>query len=218
MLQGDTSVGSFAGHTIDLRLLLSRWTDVWAVKRGGGISLQVFGRDGSAVHKVYLTDSSNRAGWMQLLEGHIAVDVHDPEIAAFAAPRIGSGCERVLDRMAATGLDASRPAGSARARKVAAGSCRSLLQAVAEARLPIDVVVGNSGCVHTCKGLVATLRVSPPWLVGLGSRGMLRLLRAAMAPTWRRSGGGRPCWMRSRRACRRPVRVLPSAEKRAPPR
>jgi putative hemin transport protein len=71
-LQGNAATGLFAGGRTDLRLLLTRTAQVWAVRQGGQSSLQFFGQDGAAIHKVCLTDASNRAGWTQLLEAYAA--------------------------------------------------------------------------------------------------------------------------------------------------
>lgn len=162
-LEGNAAFGLFAGKRSELRLRLAQWAGVWAVRQGGQTSLQMFGRDGAAIHKICLTGSSNRAGWVQLLEAHAAPGLPPPEFVAAADP-----AER-----AAGGENLVRP--------VAAGSVRSVLQAVADLRLPIDATVGNPGCTHAGKGLVVALRVSPPWLEACDPRSKLRLREGAIA-------------------------------------
>src|SRR5690554_2814479 len=51
--------GLFVGEDIDLRIFLSHWKKVFAVieenARGISRSLQFFGKDGEAIHKIFLT-------------------------------------------------------------------------------------------------------------------------------------------------------------------
>ncbi len=57
---------------IDLRLFLGGWASVFAVEEQGrdGVqrSIQVFDRQGMAVHKVYLTERSTISAWAPLIE------------------------------------------------------------------------------------------------------------------------------------------------------
>lgn len=175
-LQGDAAVGRYAGSEVELRLLLPRWIDVWAVKQGGRSSLQVFGRDGAAIHKMCLTGSSNRAGWLQLLEAYASTD---PPSQAGHGYDDDAGSH--LDAVAVNGLRAACGGAPGRARSVPTGSVRQVLQAASEARLAIEATVGNPGCVHTCKALVGAVLVQPPWLEAVDARARLRLREAGIA-------------------------------------
>lgn len=74
-LNGDFSnphAGLFVGEDIDLRIFLSHWKKVFAVieenARGISRSLQFFGKDGEAIHKIFLTPNSNEAAFYALVE------------------------------------------------------------------------------------------------------------------------------------------------------
>src|SRR5690606_5980280 len=57
--------GLFVGEDIDLRIFISHWDKAFAVaeksEHGDRKSLQFFGKDGLAIHKIYLTKDSNEA-------------------------------------------------------------------------------------------------------------------------------------------------------------
>ena len=63
--------GLFVGDDIYLRILLSAWDKAYAViepsENGTKKSLQFFGKDGLAIHKIFLTPSSNEAAFDALV-------------------------------------------------------------------------------------------------------------------------------------------------------
>src|SRR5690606_14583785 len=68
---------------IDLRLFMGAWTYGFAVVEGDRKSLQFFGKDGEAIHKIYLTEKSNTAAFDQLVAKYAApVQAGDREITA----------------------------------------------------------------------------------------------------------------------------------------
>ena len=66
------AMGLVVSADIDLRLFMSQWASVFAIaeqtERGLQRSIQVFDRQGTAVHKVYLTERSEEAAWAPLVE------------------------------------------------------------------------------------------------------------------------------------------------------
>lgn len=68
--------GLFVNPDIDLRIFLSHWKHVFAVvEETGNIvrkSLQFFGKDGEAIHKIYLTSLSNETAFDALVEKYKA--------------------------------------------------------------------------------------------------------------------------------------------------
>src|SRR5690606_17701838 len=58
----------FVGEDIDLRIFLSQWKFAFAVTEGDRKSLQFFGKDGLAIHKIYLTKDSNEEAFNKLIE------------------------------------------------------------------------------------------------------------------------------------------------------
>jgi len=70
--------GLLVGADIDLRIFLMHWSTAFAVveNTGRGIqkSLQFFGKDGLAIHKIYLTKDSNDAYFDELVSKYKAED------------------------------------------------------------------------------------------------------------------------------------------------
>lgn len=60
--------GLFVGDDIDLRIFISHWKTAFAVKEDTKKSLQFFGKDGLAIHKIYLTKDSDEAAFDTLIE------------------------------------------------------------------------------------------------------------------------------------------------------
>lgn len=65
-------VGLFVGEDIDLRMFMTHWKKVFAVEdhtvRGTNRSIQFFGADGKAIHKIYLTPDSDLDAYVRLVE------------------------------------------------------------------------------------------------------------------------------------------------------
>lgn len=60
--------GLFVGEDIDLRIFLTHWASAFAVEDGDKKSLQFFGKDGLAMHKIYLTKKSDEAAFYALID------------------------------------------------------------------------------------------------------------------------------------------------------
>ena len=69
-----SSCTAFVGEDIDLRIFLNHWKFVFAVLEGEKKSLQFFGKDGLALHKIYLTKDSNEAAFDVIVEKFRAED------------------------------------------------------------------------------------------------------------------------------------------------
>lgn len=77
--------GLFVGEDIDLRIFLTHWASAFAVEEDGKKSLQFFGKDGLAMHKIYLTKKSNEAAYYALVEKY-KQEVQDPQLDLSEAP------------------------------------------------------------------------------------------------------------------------------------
>src|SRR5690606_27597642 len=79
----------FVGEDIDLRIFLSQWKFAFAVVEGDRKSLQFFGKDGMAIHKIYLTKDSNDQAFEELVKKFKAEEQNPgitPEAIAPKAP------------------------------------------------------------------------------------------------------------------------------------
>ena len=69
---GNGQMGLVVSADIDLRLFLGGWASVFAIEeqtaKGVQRSIQVFDRQGTAVHKVFLTEDSQLNAWAPLLQ------------------------------------------------------------------------------------------------------------------------------------------------------
>jgi len=68
--------GLFVGEDIDLRIFLTHWKTAFAVDEGTKKSLQFFGKDGTAIHKIYLTKDSDEKAFDTLVQKFIAPEQH----------------------------------------------------------------------------------------------------------------------------------------------
>lgn len=207
-LMGGAHVGLFVGEEIDLRLFLSTWRHGWAVQAPAGRrSLQFYGRDGAAVHKIFATDGTDLEAWMALVAAHAATDedAPAPAIEAVASPAAPppdaevdvatflSGWDGLRDthhfhalllkhKLART--QALRLAGPGRARPVPLDSLRTVLLDAAGSGLPIMVFVGNRGCIQIHTGPVHTVKEAGPWFNVLDPGFNLHLRESAIDTAW----------------------------------
>lgn len=61
-------VGLFVGDDIDLRIFFASWGHAFAVNENERKSIQFFAKDGSAIHKIYLTPNSNENAYEELVK------------------------------------------------------------------------------------------------------------------------------------------------------
>jgi putative hemin transport protein len=208
-LQIEGARGLVLGPEIDLRLFLSHWHYGFAVQEttGTGIrqSLQFFDADGTAVHKVYLTEASDEAAFETLIAHQRSADqspflavqtrapVHklpdqqmDKTIlrAAWSALRDTHEFHGMLKLLSITRLQALRLVGRERATPVAAMSLRFLMECVRDAALPIMVFVASPGVVQIHTGKIENLKATGPWFNVLDERFNLHIRQAAIASAW----------------------------------
>lgn len=180
-------VGLALGPEIDLRLFYTRWAHGFAV---GGTdhpkpSLQFFDAAGTAVHKIFLTDGSDRAAFAALVERFRHADqapalapqeIVRPAVLEDAEIDVGSfraGWDAMEDTHQFFGLlkshrldrlQAMRLAEPQRAEPVGRDALRRVLTDAAETGAAIMVFVGNPGCIQIHTGPVHRLHDMGPWL------------------------------------------------------
>ncbi len=77
----------FVGEDIDLRIFLNHWKFAFAVVEGDKKSLQFFGKDGLALHKIYLTKDSNETAFDAIVEKFTADEQHSILECEAVAPK-----------------------------------------------------------------------------------------------------------------------------------
>ena len=204
--RGGGHVALFVGEAIDLRLFLTQWRHAWAVQAPAGRrSLQVYGRDGAAVHKVFATEGTDLAAWVALVarfaepsggeveitsagEGAAPTPDGEVDVAGFLAGWDGlrdtHHFHGLLMRHKLARTQALRLAGPTRARPVRADALRETLAAAAGLGMPIMVFVGNPGCIQIHTGPVETVRAAGEWFNVLDPAFNLHLREGAIDTAW----------------------------------
>jgi putative hemin transport protein len=204
-------VGLFVGADIDLRIFWGPWASAFAVTEPGKdaprLSLQFFGSDGEAVHKVYLVPESDVAAYNALVESFRSDDQSDVvevkpwpaepaerpddsvDAAAFHAEWLALKDTHdfygMLRKHGVSRIQALRlaPVGNY-AVPVANSAMRAVLTKAAEQSLPIMVFVGNKGMIQIHTGEVKKLVDVPGWLNVLDPDFNLHVREAAITQSW----------------------------------
>lgn len=208
---GQGPVGLFVGDDIDLRIFWGPWGHAFAVsEEGKGAprqSLQFFGHDGEAIHKIYLTEKSNTAAFTELVAAFRSEDQSD---AVTVQPRKAPQGEMpdsaidanglreawlglkdthdfymLLGRFRVTRTQALRlaPAGDY-AVPVDNKALRQVLTKAAEQNLPIMVFVGNPGMIQIHTGPVKNVVDARGWFNVLDPEFNLHVREEAITQSW----------------------------------
>ncbi|MBJ7543417.1 hemin-degrading factor [Rhodomicrobium udaipurense] len=160
------------GGGLELQLFLSRWHHAYKLTDEGEMgmimtSLQFFDADGTAVHKVYLTENSDR-------------DAFDAIVGRFMHAEQSNELDVTPD---APSPDTTPPAEGTHTR-VAPGALRVALEKAAETGAPISVVVGNPGAIQIHTGPISKVMATGPWYNILDPRFNMHLHEAAVDGAW----------------------------------
>lgn len=203
------AMGQFVSEAIDLRLFLSRWRSVYALdesKEGGRKSLTVFDVNGTAAHKVFLTDASDAGAYGALVAALTADDQAPGErfepviapppdkpdaevdtagfVAAWDAMRDTHELHGLMRRFGISRVQALRLAGLERARRVATSSLRAALESAAATGQRIMVFVGSPGVIQIHTGPVKRIVPTGPWINVLDDDFNLHARQDGIATAW----------------------------------
>lgn len=181
----------FVNDDIDLRIFLSHWAFGFAVKesnhnREDRYSLQFFDHDGQAVHKIYLTQESDKTAFDQLVDQHAAVEQMQPlEFSLVEEHRYNTSEEKLdikgfqqawdelkdthdflpllkefkIDRQQALQL-----AGPSRSRELTAASINLLMRHASQAGIEVMVFVASPGVIQIHTGKIKRIITAGDWL------------------------------------------------------
>ncbi|MBJ7534460.1 hypothetical protein JDN40_10125 [Rhodomicrobium vannielii ATCC 17100] len=154
------------GGGLGLRLILNRWHHAYKLTDEGEMgmimtSLQFFDSDGMAVHKVYLTENSDRVAFDAIVGRFMHADQSNE---LDVTPN-----ERAPDTTPPT-----------EGTRVAPGALRVTLEKAAETGAPISVVVGNSGAIQLHTGPISKVMATGPWYNILDPRFNMHLHEAGV--------------------------------------
>lgn len=203
--------GLFVGEDIDLRIFLHAWESAFAVVEPSGDtvkrSLQFFGKDGMAIHKIFLTPDSHVDAFDVLVEKYISED-QEPTQAFIQIPAIAE--EKPDADIAITAFQESwinlkdthdffgmlKKYGVSRtqalrlapndyfAKTIDKQSIVSLLEKAASEKLPIMVFVGNRGNIQIHTGTVRKTMWHGSWFNVMDPDFNLHLDMDKIAQTW----------------------------------
>ncbi|WP_343564535.1 hemin-degrading factor [Kiloniella sp. b19] len=209
-LHGPMQHGLLVNDDIDLRLFMHHWKHIFAVleqtEKGLRKSLQFFDKAGMAVHKIYLTETSDEAAFDSLVRDFtaeeqidvLALEDYKPKATDLPDQDIDWSALRtdwenlkdthdfhsMLRKHKAGRVQAFRNIGSDFAYEVAPGAIRAVLEKARDTQCKIMVFVGNHGCIQIHGGHVETLRDYGPWFNVLDPDFNLHLRTDHIASCW----------------------------------
>lgn len=203
--------GLFVGEDIDLRIFHMHWDKAFAVEekseRGDRKSLQFFGKDGLAIHKIYLTPDSNEAAFDTLVAKYksdnqsteeTTVDVPmnleekadaDIDVANFREAWVNLKDTHeffgMLKKFGVTRTQALRlaPEGDY-AVQVDKDAIVKMLEGAAQQKLPIMVFTGNRGNIQIHTGSVRKTMWHNDWFNVMDPDFNMHLDMSKIAQTW----------------------------------
>jgi len=213
-LNGDFSspfASIFVGEDIDLRMFLTHWDKAFAVaeksEHGDRKSLQFFGKDGLAIHKIYLTKDSNEAAFDALVEQFKSDNQSTEETVAEVPLIIDEKPDSeinlaefheawlslpdthaffgMLKKFGVTRTQALRLAPNDHlAKRLDKTVVAKMLEGAAEQKLPIMVFVGNRGNIQIHTGLVRKTMWHNQWFNVMDPDFNLHLDTDKIAQVW----------------------------------
>lgn len=204
-------MGQVVGADIDLRLFMTHWEFGFAVtdetEDGPRRSLHFFAKDGTAVHKVYLTAKGNVEVYDELVRTHRATNQSNIQIVVpveKVAPERPDGEIDVegfrqgwlatndthdffglLKKFGVGRHQALRLAPPDHAQRVDLSATQKMLEAAASGKTPIMVFVGSPGCIQIHTGQVENIkRFGSTWLNVLDEKFNFHLNETLVTSAW----------------------------------
>lgn len=203
--------GLFVNEDIDLRIFLSHWKKVFAVieenARGTSRSIQFFGKDGEAIHKIFLTADSNVEAFEALVEKYKSEDQQPFETSeayelnldekpgneidvegfkqAWLELKDTHDFFMMLRKFGVSRTQALRLAPSNfHAKQISKDGIVTMLEEVAKEKTPIMVFVGNKGNIQIHTGRVRKTMWHQEWYNIMDPDFNLHLDMSKIAQTW----------------------------------
>lgn len=196
----------FVGEDIDLRVFLNSWKFGFAVVEGDRKSFQFFGKDGLALHKIYLTNKSNEAEFDALTEQYKAAEQSPKIITEPIAEKPAEKPDTEIDiagfqqawkdlkdthdffmmtrKFGVSRTQALRLAPEGHAEKIDNSKVVNLLEDASEKHVPIMVFVGNRGIIQIHTGEVKKTLWHQQWFNVMDPDFNLHLDTTKIAETW----------------------------------
>jgi putative hemin transport protein len=196
----------FVGEDIDLRIFLNHWKFAFAVVEGDKKSLQFFGKDGLALHKIYLTKDSREAAFDTIVEKFKAEDQNQIFEFETVAPKAAEKADSEIDvkgfqnawtslkdthdffmmtrKFGVSRTQALRLAPEGFAKKIDNSKVVNVLEDASEKQLPIMIFVGNRGIIQIHTGNVKKTLWHQQWFNVMDPDFNLHLDVTKIAEAW----------------------------------
>lgn len=196
----------FVGEDIDLRIFLNHWKFAFAVVEGDKKSLQFFGKDGLALHKIYLTKDSNEAAFDAIVEKFRADEQHSIIECEAVAPKAEEKPDSEIDvegfqkawtdlkdthdffmmtrKFGVSRTQALRLAPEGFTKKIDSSKVVNVLEDASEKQLPIMIFVGNRGIIQIHTGNVKKTLWHQQWFNVMDPDFNLHLDVTKIAEAW----------------------------------
>lgn len=196
----------FVGEDIDLRIFLNHWKFAFGVVEADRKSLQFFGKDGLALHKIYLTKDSNEAAFDALVEKFKAEDQNPTFEFETVAPKAAEKADSEIDvegfqkawtelkdthdffmmtrKFGVSRTQALRLAPEGFAKKIDNAKVVNVLEDASEKQLPIMIFVGNRGIIQIHTGNVKKTLWHQQWFNVMDPDFNLHLDVTKIAEAW----------------------------------
>lgn len=200
------SMGLAVNPDIDLRLFMFAWASAFAVNENGRMSLQFFGKDGAAIHKIYVLEGGDSTAYNELVQRFTAAnqleellivkdkkvieEKPDAEVDAagfqesWLALKDTHDFHGLLRKFGVTRTQALRLAPAGHAIKITKESLKNILHQTSETELEIMVFTGSAGCIQIHTGPVKNLLQTGPWFNVLDPDFNLHLREDAIENVW----------------------------------
>lgn len=196
----------FVGEDIDLRIFQNHWKFAFAVVEGDKKSLQFFGKDGLALHKIYLTKDSNAEAFDPIVAqfkaenqaetfefealAPKAPEKEDSEIDAEGFKKAWTELKDTHDffmmtrKFGVSRTQALRLAPEGYAKKIDTSKVVNVLEDASEKNLPIMIFVGNRGIIQIHTGEVKKTMWHQQWFNVMDPDFNLHLDVTKIAEAW----------------------------------
>lgn len=196
----------FVGEDIDLRIFLNHWKFAFAVVEGDKKSLQFFGKDGLALHKIYLTNKSEEAAFDGIIEKFKAEDQNQAFTFEAVVPKQAEKPDSEIDvegfkkawtelkdthdffmmtrKFGVSRTQALRLAPEGFTQKIDNAKVVNILEEASEKGTPIMVFVGNRGIIQIHTGNVKKTLWHQQWFNVMDPDFNLHLDVTKIAEAW----------------------------------
>lgn len=196
----------FVGEEIDLRIFQNHWKFAFAVVEGDRKSLQFFGKDGLALHKIYLTKDSNVEAFDTLAAHFTAENQTETFEFEAVAPKAPEKADSEIDaegfkkawtelkdthdffmmtrKFGVSRTQALRLAPEGYAKKIDTSKVVNVLEDASEKKLPIMIFVGNRGIIQIHTGEVKKTMWHQQWFNVMDPDFNLHLDVTKIAEAW----------------------------------